>query len=379
MHRFNSEANLFAIYSGIYNNTIFLTRMYNNQDELLSALPPLFTLDSDLPDTPQHNIDPEPSFGALSVTSQPGIVPLSLPALPSEPSSDENGNKSKKRRRPEKLADPEKRAARAARNRTFARESRERKKEWLGQLKKEVRELRAEVEIYRRRMSRYELIDQQLNFSSSAYYAMISEVLREQQRKGTMSDHAEFVAEITRRTGVFINERRTALSQLSRMMVQLTLPLPMRFCLWNAESGVDVYDPSADKPASNVLNSGQTQCMCNIAQTVYPDKTRYDRVRQELRGIAKDVRLDVKNLLEAHKGIQRETLRMWNHMKRDAIPKYSLVETQFHMQMMPRLELKPELSEYALYKIQDKDFWLDEGTVVSAEDPTAVLTEVKAH
>ncbi len=114
----------------------------------------------------------------------------------------------------------EKKAIRAEKNRRFAKESRDRKRRYVQELEAEVKDLRKQVEFYKSRLSKYELIEKQRNMFGYELYATISGVYKEMYEKHqSVTDTALFVKALEKKFDQCVEERRKALEQLARTMV----------------------------------------------------------------------------------------------------------------------------------------------------------------
>lgn len=242
---------------------------------------------------------------------------------------------------------------RAQNNRRFAKESRERKKRRLLELENEVDRLRFELDQYRSRMARYELIERHRSMLGNEMPIMLSEAFQEMEQ--ARLDRAELPKVAIRHMEKYAEERRQAMEQLVRLMVEMTVPFPIRLCVWEAENNIDVFDiPRVAQymkyTPEEILAAGTHM------RSMFPERKKYEEIRQFLLEESQKIRKSVRQLLECHKTVQLENKKLWQYMRKNFVPRYNFDSAEFDMKTVLGLAERPELSDYAIYGINDEDF-----------------------
>ncbi len=300
---------------------------------------------------PSSDSYPSPSLSPMlkSAFPPPAIIPLVESLEP----------RRRRRRKNPELENPvlraTKKAVRTIKNRTFARQSRERKKAELERLKGEIGVLKAELAECKRKLARYEVIEKRISTLGEEPSLVLSAPL---QQAAETADQKNFQLSLTKKVEETIEQGQKALERLAHMMVEIAVPMPLRFCMWRAEKLVNMYDTGTESP--------QEESLLGIARGVIVKNMAIYKCRKTITAATNTVRGHVKRLLEAQRGIQTETAKLWDQLKRDIIPRYDTAKAKRHLSLWPGIKNKPEIAEYALYHICDADFRPD--PVCSTED-----------
>lgn len=301
-----------------------------------------------------------------TATYSPSPYPMFYPLPP--PSADPVPPKKRRARCVPGLTKEQRKTLYAERNRQFARESRERKQQYVEGLEKELAVLRAELARYRSLFARYELIDRKRNLGGEEWSAAIMSALGEVQR--TRGDTGQFQTVLLRKLDEQFEEQRRALEQLFRIMLEISVPLLVRFKLWKAESGLDMfnvvemckfmgYDPDSDF-AKRVAEHIRT------AHAGEDTRAAQREQNAKLERISARIRDNVRKMLDCHKDIQRDSYRAVHSMKllvHNA--RYTAEQAAEDLKFMPRINWRPELSDESILKISNQDFWLDPGSLAT--------------
>jgi len=154
--------------------------------------------------------------------------------------------KSKKRGRKEiDLPKDMKMARRAESNRRSAKESRERKRMHIENLEALVAQLRLEVEYYKSRLKKYEIIEQQRNIFGYEIYLTLERVTNEFNFKNKKAvSEQEFANIVKKNYFQLIEERCKAIELLAQTMIEITIPMPLKFFMWAAKKNINLLDAS---------------------------------------------------------------------------------------------------------------------------------------
>eukprot|EP01022_Parablepharisma_sp_SALTPOND_P012448 TRINITY_DN15_c0_g1_i1.p2 TRINITY_DN15_c0_g1~~TRINITY_DN15_c0_g1_i1.p2 ORF type:complete len:450 (+),score=61.99 TRINITY_DN15_c0_g1_i1:2762-4111(+) len=258
---------------------------------------------------------------------------------------------------------------RAEKNRKFAKESRDRKRKYVQELEQEVTRLKQQVEYYKTRLSKYDLIEKQRNTFAYEFYATISNVYKEMyEKKQSVTDTALFVKTLEAKFDQCLEERRKALEQLARAMVEVIMPLSTKITMWIAEKNMDVYDPEKVAQAmSPDISLEQAKVLVKYTKMTFPDRKKHNEMQVFMAASGKRIKLLVKQLIECQKKAQVELQKVGQYLKKNVLPNYNVYMIDAFMKAVTHITAKPELSDYAIYQIKDGDFRV-EGTAFTEED-----------
>ncbi len=247
---------------------------------------------------------------------------------------------------------------RAERNKIFARESRERKRHYVEQLELEVRSLRSQLAYYRDRLGRYELIEKHRRLVGNEMPSALVNAQRIVQDQHL--SNSEFGKVLTDLIEGYMQEQKKVFEQLARTIVGISVPLPMRYCLWKAEQHLDTFDPdSVHKIMGPLLPREEMDRMAGLMKERFADKREYYASREAMIDSLHKIRSNIKQLLECQKAIQSETHKVWEYAKNKIFVKYGPEIAGMEMKLFPQLRGKQELTDYAIYRIKDEDFTVD--------------------
>lgn len=334
-------------------------------------------LSSDLPPSPSECPSPPPPpllflTPSDSASPSPTVLPAGDPQRPSDAPD-------KKRRQPaRKLAaaaavTPEKqqrKALRASKNRQFARESRERKLKYFAGLAKEVAVLRKELSKAKARMAEYELIERQRALSGEKGVSGIATAFVAMGRRN--ADISTLTRNIAEEAGRILDERRKALGQLTRMMLQIAVPLPVRLFMWEGENGMDIFNPaSVARVMGYPANAREVKIIMASLQETYQTQENYQEANAVMRGLAQSVKKNVRILIDSQRGIQMEAMKLWMYIKEKLMPQFQQNRAAARgMQIVPRMEGRTELSDEIMFGVKEEDFLLPPREVEIANEKT---------
>ena len=243
-----------------------------------------------------------------------------------------------------------KKQIRAERNRILAKESRDRKKNYIAYLESKVNELQNLVDIYKRKLSKYELIDKYANFTEINSFPSVHQILKECTAMETHTlDSRKYCAELlSQRHEKIINERNTAVESLIKKLIDAILPLPARFGLWLREFNVDfdnmnnlkeVFGPNAPLDQFKILK--------DMTEKMWDNKEKMKEFRTKVMIYWDNIKNMIKKFLEDEAKLKLEFARISEFMKNTLLSKF---EPQFlspFTKLIPFIASKPEIVNYA--------------------------------
>ncbi len=264
---------------------------------------------------------------------------------------------------------PSRKAFLAARNRWFARKSREKKRLRLESLENEVVRLRSELGVCKEKLARYELIDRQRIQPREESRNVVLSVLTEMaQRK---AEDTEFPKFLQREMEKKVDERRQALEQLTRLTLEIALPPSVRLSIWEAENDVDIYDTGDVCRClgyKDGLGADEVREMMDYVNYYHPDRKSHQKIREEVAAAAKRIRKNVKQMLECQRGIRVEALSIWQHTKRTLLDRCTKYNAVPGLRFAPKLVDRPELSDREILQVNDRDFRIGDVRHTEAEN-----------
>eukprot|EP01022_Parablepharisma_sp_SALTPOND_P000988 TRINITY_DN105395_c1_g1_i1.p1 TRINITY_DN105395_c1_g1~~TRINITY_DN105395_c1_g1_i1.p1 ORF type:complete len:364 (+),score=22.62 TRINITY_DN105395_c1_g1_i1:182-1273(+) len=276
------------------------------------------------------------SFPAVPQSNIPNMPPLK-PLAPEH--STEKQRKRRKRKAPQKSesqerAEEEKTALRAEKNRRFAKESRERKKEYIKSLEEQVnlqkqpaqvKQLKEEVEYYKKKLSAYEWIEKQKDVSMSELYKMFSNY-REKLASVELFEESEVdMHNISAKYMRESEERRKAIMELSRTFVSIVAPITHKYLLWSAEKDLGHHGTSSIASGTGAVSKGVLQSSVRSTQ----ESKRF------FASCARQVRSLIKDFITCQRGIQEMIMKIDWHIYQFCLP---LANTQRIISFVQKLD-----------------------------------------
>ncbi len=247
----------------------------------------------------------------------------------------------------------------AEKNRIFARESRERKRLYVEGLEREVAGLRSELTQMKRKFADYELIDRKRDLQCKEHRTIVLEALDEAKR--TNADPKQFARIMLRKLDEQFEERRKAMGQLFRMLLEVAVPMSLRFHMWEADHDVDVLNPDSITkylgygPYTKEMNEILTHI--KFAHVDYQDTHRV--LKSRIVKTSVHIRTSVRQILDAQKAIQLDTFRIMNFLKKHVESNYTAEQATDDLRFAPVLLGRTEFSDESIFKVTDKDLWAD--------------------
>eukprot|EP00826_Nyctotherus_ovalis_P064505 TRINITY_DN9463_c0_g1_i25.p1 TRINITY_DN9463_c0_g1~~TRINITY_DN9463_c0_g1_i25.p1 ORF type:complete len:319 (-),score=67.24 TRINITY_DN9463_c0_g1_i25:40-996(-) len=194
----------------------------------------------------------------------------------------------------------DRKAKRAEKNRKFAKESRDRKRKYIQDLEAEVKHLREQLEVHKQRLRKYELLEKHGNSLGKEVYNMVVSVYREMNEfKQPLSNHSIFIETFKKKIDEAFEEQRCIITQLSKVMMNIMLPLPLRISVWLSEKQIDLYDceKALDKLGSEIPTEHIKMLVCYMRE-VYPDKKKYSEMLINLADTGNKIKSLMKLIIE---------------------------------------------------------------------------------
>lgn len=218
----------------------------------------------------------------------------------------------------------ERKARRAEKNRKFAKESRDRKRKHVQDLENEVKCLREQLENYKQRLKKYELIERHSNvLGKEAYNTLISVYQEMSQLDLPLTNHSAFIEALKKKVTEAIEEKKCALVQLAKAMVDIALPLPLRIAVWFNEKQVDIFDCEKTFEKFGVeVPANHIKALVKCMKELYPDKIKRLKMQNTLADIGKRIKSFMKqwNVMEYQNNVQRELMKYGEYVNTELLP-----------------------------------------------------------
>eukprot|EP00826_Nyctotherus_ovalis_P054075 TRINITY_DN7062_c0_g1_i17.p1 TRINITY_DN7062_c0_g1~~TRINITY_DN7062_c0_g1_i17.p1 ORF type:complete len:370 (+),score=112.25 TRINITY_DN7062_c0_g1_i17:98-1207(+) len=342
-------------------HTAFFEDLFNMHEEDLPGIP--HRVDS-CPPTPHYS--PRLSFdlSSLLLNEEQGellafnITRERTEDKPSEgeqkmpPEAVAGKAKSKRTKKAAQKAEPiapidceEKKTLRAEKNRKFAKESRDRKRQYVQNLEVEVKELRREVQLYRARLQKYALIEKHKNTGHYDIYSLIAAIYKEMnERNQPITNNSLFIEALRRTKMNHLLERQMAVEQLTREMTNIVFPDCLKFAVWSFENNIDLYDAAK---FSKILGTSEEQAKAVIEymKKLYPDKKVFRKIQILTTNTGKKVKEMMRQVILSQKRIFVELQRLESYVSDNLSPNYTMKTLEDLANLVPYIMPKPEFKE----------------------------------
>eukprot|EP00826_Nyctotherus_ovalis_P030953 TRINITY_DN2471_c0_g2_i3.p1 TRINITY_DN2471_c0_g2~~TRINITY_DN2471_c0_g2_i3.p1 ORF type:complete len:367 (+),score=70.29 TRINITY_DN2471_c0_g2_i3:158-1258(+) len=237
---------------------------------------------------------------------------------------------------------------RVERNRQFAKESRERKKQYIEHLQAQIRELRRVVDIYRFRMGKYELVEKYSNNLAFDDYFMKIQTFKEQLKNGqSLEAKAHIIEELKETQNNMMKERLQAMETLTKKLLEVILPLQARVALWAAENNIDCEDlEGIDKLLGPNAPIKQFKAMKEHMDTFFDKNGENKILRKKMIESWVRVRTLVNDLVITEKKLQWEVKKINLNINSKMVPKFNQPLLDFAKKFLPVVALRPEMVNY---------------------------------
>jgi hypothetical protein len=273
-------------------------------------------------------------------------------------------NRKKKGRKPKiDLGDDEegKKAMRAEKNRLFARQSRERKKRYIEELKAELERTKNELSFYKAKFSKYEIIEQQRNSNLCEIYNWIGYIHREAQNVAeSEKNNTLFVKLMSKAIEEGIKQRCKAVENITKIMLELAMPSTIR--LYRVPSpGKELCTPiDLMKTLDHNISLDEANKVCEYVKRIFPEKSKYVKLAAMMEASKDKIKAWMKELLICQKKLQIELKKVYLYFLKDVARGMQVDAIEPLAGVVNYLVKKPEYSDYAVYQIKDKDFVVDD-------------------
>eukprot|EP00826_Nyctotherus_ovalis_P054778 TRINITY_DN7202_c0_g1_i3.p1 TRINITY_DN7202_c0_g1~~TRINITY_DN7202_c0_g1_i3.p1 ORF type:complete len:364 (-),score=80.19 TRINITY_DN7202_c0_g1_i3:143-1234(-) len=244
----------------------------------------------------------------------------------------------------------DKRAKRAEKNRKFAKESRDRKRKYIQDLEAEVKHLREQLETHRQILKKYELLEKYSNIFGKEVYSTLVSVYREMHdAKQPASDHSVFVETLKKKVNEALEEQNHVLAQITKVMMRIMLPLPLRIAAWLSEKDIDLHDcESALIKLGPEVSIDHAKMIVNYMKELYPDKDKYCEMQANLANTGKNIKSLMKQMIECTSKVQMELVNYGKYLDTVIVP-YSQPRLLGALSnLSPCFNRIPELSDNAI-------------------------------
>lgn len=243
--------------------------------------------------------------------------------------------------------DEVKKEMRAERNRQFARESRERKRQYIEYLQGQIAQLRQLVDVYKHRLSKYELIEKYTTSFTGHCFHEIEETLKEFKDTQSLEHSARMVELLKSRHQREIDERQQAMEMLTRKLVEVTLPMHARVSLWLNDNNVDCLDiEKMNQLLGCAIPADHLQLLKEHFSKSWPSREHHRKFKQNFIASWGKVRSLVKELVTVQRKLQLELKKITFIVNNKMIVKYDPVVTRAMRCLAPHVMLNPKIANY---------------------------------
>ena len=274
------------------------------------------------------------------------------------------------------ISQKQKEEIRAESNRRSARESRERKKLYIYRLESEVAHLQMQVNYYKTRLGRYEIIEQHRNTFG---YEIYNKILTMNKEIFTTPSEPHFANEVKSVVEKSANARLMAIEELTKAIIEIVTPSPWRFFFWASKKNLDITDHSIlSRIANNKMDQSHIKYLGDRFKNMFGDPKKFDETRNFYVSTGDKLKGLIKKIVRLQKHIQTQLLKITKHSLDRYMMKSDPTFAQLFAQFLFLVKDKPELSNYGICQLNDEDFKADE-TFASANSTKKFIIEKSSN
>lgn len=258
----------------------------------------------------------------------------------------------------EKIDDKEteKKVLRAEKNRIFAKESRMRKQIYIRDLENQVRFLKAQVEDQKHRLEKYKLVEKHMSLDNGLkqFVEIISLALNEgRQLKG---GHEAVVEKMKAYFNEWAKERERIVKIITKSMIELLMPFPIRMSLWLSEKGIDLYNiEDIKQQLQKTVPLEDEKSIEEFTTTLHPAENNLWKGPEELGAPGVKVKNLIREIIECEHKVLIELEKIKSYMISAVIPKSNSEFLYLFLRISSHLMLNPEFNVCSLCKLNDID------------------------
>eukprot|EP00826_Nyctotherus_ovalis_P006594 TRINITY_DN1157_c0_g1_i6.p1 TRINITY_DN1157_c0_g1~~TRINITY_DN1157_c0_g1_i6.p1 ORF type:complete len:384 (-),score=93.32 TRINITY_DN1157_c0_g1_i6:72-1223(-) len=247
------------------------------------------------------------------------------------------------------LQEEDKKQTRAERNRRYAKESRERKKKYIGALEDEIRRLKYEIEIYKAKLKPYEVIEKCKASFKGCMLNVLSKTYKEMREKDRpISDTKIFMQNLNNSMKSLMEDQKTALMSLGKILVDIVMPSPIRVSIWISENNIDMSDPKEIvKALSPVINMEQAQAVVDYTRQIDPDGKKERETNKVTAESFKKMKAALKEVVKYVKIIMAEFENIGTYMNNNVLPNFTPYLLEILVNLATQIMSKKEIESTA--------------------------------
>jgi len=236
----------------------------------------------------------------------------------------------------------EKKQTRAERNKRYAKESRDRKKKYIEDLEQQVLILKREVEIYNARLKNYELIEKFKNNIGNEFY----EELRKAQKNMFINNKEALTKSLRNYCNQLLNEQMDVLRLVTKMLMDISLPIPLRVCMWLSDKNIDQMNAKEiAQMMSPIITLEQAQSIIDYEKKFDPDGVKCKKFRELINTNTKKIKDSLKNIIEQQREIAIVFKDITSFISENTMPYSTPYILEIHAKVNKQLAIKPEVRE----------------------------------
>eukprot|EP00826_Nyctotherus_ovalis_P058612 TRINITY_DN8071_c0_g2_i1.p1 TRINITY_DN8071_c0_g2~~TRINITY_DN8071_c0_g2_i1.p1 ORF type:complete len:353 (+),score=74.28 TRINITY_DN8071_c0_g2_i1:167-1225(+) len=268
---------------------------------------------------------------------------------------DQCTQKKKRGRRKVYQTEELRKARRAEINRMAAKANRERKQLHIKRLETQVDYLQAELAFCKARLSKYETVENHRNlFGCEIHWSFRRAIQRCSEESNPI---AVYVKHASREAFAFIQERCKALEDLTKSIVEISLPSHWRFLYWFANNNVDLLSMMRGFPAlREVLEDKEKREGARILQEKILPQIRQAKIKEAFIESVKKVQKLVKMIVRLQKEVQIELINITKQIADHFIINATPASGHMIAQLVYFARNMPEFSDKMVYQLEDSDF-----------------------
>ena len=342
--------------------SLFLENELNIVSEM--DLPKLSGGFNSLLPSPCHSVHSSINFPE-DWNSESKMAKLDFPTHEQPKKSNVESQEGKKRKKPEhgktetdKIAKREmKKALRAERNKRYAKESRDRKKQYIQYLEKQIIDLKNLIEYYRTKLGKYELIEKYTNFEYIKNLPVMKSLATTPIKKiiegNSTSIDTNALELMKENQAIALRERQQAMDLLSQKLIEISIPIYARIGFWIKERNLELPDSSEIYPsiAPNFFSDKFDSFDMEVNE-ISLDSRSHELIENEIKASWDRIKLMIKRFVQCERKLQIEFRNNTAHFQRNILGKCEPKALEGLIKLIPSIISNPEISRFDMQMIE---------------------------
>lgn len=249
----------------------------------------------------------------------------------------------------------EKKQTRAEKNRKYAKESRERKKKYIETLEAEIRKLKCELEMVKSKYKGYEILENCRSAFHNGLNTSLANAYKEMhENKQSIADRKAFMISMNNSLRALLQDQKTAVKALGKILVDIVMPLPMRIFMWISENDIDITKPEeVARTLSPVVNLKHAQVVIDYTRQIDPEGLKEKELHEVMKKSLKVSKSALREIMSQVKIILNEFENRSIYMTNNILPYLTPYVIEILGSITMQLSAKSDIATLATNQLID--------------------------